>query len=311
MPPRQEGQGVYGGRDALHIAVSDNEGRTWRGFREIYLDHRRNDNPAKTGDRGTAYPLGSYTADGQIVILAGQGEGGRNPILIDPNWIVQTEAETDFSEGLDSWSVYKHHGPAKNWWQARAVGCNLVSNPADPNMKSLHVRKPDDLPADGATWNFPNGWKGSLTARIMIRNGSQGGLLCVSDRFFDPAVDWGEEFAVFRLPLEGNGKIGSVTGEMETWQDVKLEWDLSAALCRVFVNGQPAGELKPNYPTLNGLSYVRFRSLARGIDEAGFLVDRVNVSISDPYARASTPADQAEHEKRYVKNVIPLWSQGD
>ena len=81
MPPRADGAGVYGGRDALHIAVSEDEGKTWRGFREIYLDHRRNDNPAKNGDRGTAYPLAAYTNDGRIVVLAGQGKGGRNQEL--------------------------------------------------------------------------------------------------------------------------------------------------------------------------------------------------------------------------------------
>ena len=96
MPPRQNGEGVYGGRDALHIAVSADEGKTWRGFREIYLDHRRNDNPAKSGDRGTAYPLGAYTADGKIVVISGQGIGGRNPILVDPQWIVATEGRHRF-----------------------------------------------------------------------------------------------------------------------------------------------------------------------------------------------------------------------
>lgn len=310
MPPRHEGQGVYGGRDALHIAVSEDEGRTWRGFREIYLDHRRNDSFAKTGDRGTAYPFGSYTADGKIVILAGQGEGGRNPILIDPDWITETEAETDFTNGLSDWSVYKHHGPAKGWWQARAVGCDLVANPTDSTLKCLHVRKSDELPADGATWNFPNGWKGTLTARVMIRRGSQGAVLCLNDRFFDPSVDWGEEFAVFRLPLEDDGRIGSVKANPDTWQDVKMEWDLSVPLCRVFVNGQPAGELKPIHPTLNGLSYVRFRSTAKAMDNEGILVDRVKVSISEPYAPVCTPDDQAAHEKRYVNSIVPLWSQG-
>jgi hypothetical protein len=143
MPPRHKGQGVYGGRDALHVAVSDDEGRTWRGFREIYLDHRRNDNPARSGDRGTAYPLGAYTSGGQIVVLAGQGAGGRNPILIDPQWIVETTASDDFSNGLRRWSVYKHHGPAKGWWRARAVGCKLVDNPTDSSQQSLHIRKAD------------------------------------------------------------------------------------------------------------------------------------------------------------------------
>jgi hypothetical protein len=307
MPPREEGQGVYGGRDALHIAISDDEGQTWRGFREIYLDHRRNDNPAQTGDRGTAYPLGAYTSDGKIVIVAGQGQGGRNPILIDPEWIIETEAQTDFSNGLNDWSVYKHHGPAKSWWRARAVGCGLIDNPTDQDAKCLVVRKPDELPPDGATCNFPNGWKGSLTARVMIRKGSQGGLLCLNDRFFDPANDWGEDLAVFRLPLESPGKIGSVNVDPDTWQEVKLEWDLSVPICKVFVNHHPAGELKPLHPTLNGLSYVRFRSTAKTIDHAGFLVDSVKVSIEDPCTPATTPKAQAEQEQHYIKTVVPRW----
>ena len=308
MPPRHLGQGVYGGRDALHIAVSDDEGRTWRGFREIYLDHRRNDNPAHSGDRGTAYPLGAYTADGKIVIVAGQGQGGRNPILIDPQWIVETEAQTDFSNGLNDWSVYKHHGPAKGWWRARAVGCDLIPNPTERTKRSLHVRKPDDLPADGATWNFPNGWKGTLTARVMIRKGSQGGVLCLNDRMFDPTNDWGEDFAIFRLPL-ADGKIGQATMKPETWNDVTLRWDLSVPTCRVSVNGNPAGELKPRHPTLNGVSYVRFRSAATTIDTAGFLVDSVKVLLDDPYAPACRSKDLALQEKHYARNLVPLWNK--
>jgi BNR repeat-like domain/Putative zinc- or iron-chelating domain len=187
MPRRADGEGVYGGRDALHIAVSTDEGATWRGFREIYLDFRRNENPAKSGDRGSAYPLGAYMDDGRIVVIAGQGAGGRNPVLIDPDWIVETRARTDFSDGLASWSTYKHHGPARRWWRARAVGGELVPDPENPAARSLHLRKHDDLPADAAVWNFPNGWKGSLTARVRVRPGFAGGMICLNDRFFDPS----------------------------------------------------------------------------------------------------------------------------
>ncbi len=31
-------------------------------------------------------PLGAYAADGNIVMLAGQGKGGRNPIIIDQHF---------------------------------------------------------------------------------------------------------------------------------------------------------------------------------------------------------------------------------
>ncbi|MCA9121073.1 MAG: exo-alpha-sialidase [Planctomycetaceae bacterium] len=307
MPPRHKGEGVYGGRDALHIAVSDDDGRTWRGFREIYLDHRRNENPTRSGDRGTAYPLAAFTADGNIVVLAGQGEGGRNAILIDPGWIVETEARTDFSDGLEQWSVYKHHGPASRWWRARAVGCGLVTNPTEPTARSLHVRKADSLPPDGATWNFPNGWKGAITARMMVREGSHGGIICLNDRMFDPANDYGEEFAVFQVDIGGDGSIGNAMLIPDEWHDVRLEWDLSGAKCVLSVDDKRVGEVPVRNKTLNGISYIRFRSTAHEIDAAGFLVDSVSVSVEDPYAPPCSVEDQLKQERRYIENVVPLW----
>jgi hypothetical protein len=308
MPPRHEGIGVYGGRDALHIAVSEDDGKTWRGFREIYLDHRRNDNPASTGDRGTAYPLGAYTSDGNIVMLAGQGEGGRNPILVDPQWIIETEAVSDFSDGLKQWSVYKHYGPAKSWWRARTVGCELIANPDNATAKCLHVRKPDDLPADGAVWNFPNGWKGRLTARVMIRKGFLGGIICLNDRMFDPANGYGEEFAVFKLDLGTDGRVGQAVLEPDKWYDILFKWNLANSECQVLVDGTDAGTLKIRNETLNGISYVRFRSAATKVDPAGFLVSRVEVSMDDPFAPQCSPEDQIEQERRYVQKVVPHWS---
>jgi hypothetical protein len=307
MPPRHEGQGVYGGRDALHIAVSDDEGRTWRGFREIYLDHRRHENPASTGDRGTAYPLGAYTKDGRIVVLAGQGHGGRNPIVIDPAWIIATESHTDFSDGLAQWSVYKHHGPAQRWWRARAVGCELVSHPQDSAQRCLHIRKPDDLPADGAVWNFPNGWKGTLTARVMIRPGFQGGRISLNDRMFDPTNDWGEKCAIYGIQLASDGHVGTAVLQPDTWHDITLRWDLDIPECQLVVDGKDAGRVPLRNETLNGMSYVRFRSTSTEIDSAGFLLERVNVNIEDPYAPAISREEQLAHERRYIENIVPLW----
>ena len=301
MPPRAEGEGVYGGRDALHIAVSDDEGETWRGFREIYLDHRRNDNPEKTGDRGTAYPLGAFTGDGRIVVLAGQGKGGRNPILIDPEWIVETEASDDFSNGLKRWSTYLHHGPAKRWWRARAPGAVLAAHPDDGDRKCLHVRRQPDLPPDGATWNFPNGWKGSLKARVRLPSGSQGAVITLNDRMFDPANDLGEELAVFRVSLSERSLAP------DKWHELRLDWDLSARSCLLAVGDAEPVELPLRHPTLNGLSYLRFRSTAKESDPHGLLIDRVEATITDPFAPRCTSEEQAAHERRYIEQVVSTW----
>ncbi|WP_417388591.1 sialidase family protein [Gimesia sp.] len=303
MPQRADGAGVYGGRDALHIAVSDDEGKTWRGFREIYLDHRRNENPAKNGDRGTAYPLGTYTSDGQILVLAGQGKGGRNPILIDPAWIVETGARTDFSEGLKQWSTYTHHGPAKRWWRARAPGAALIEHPDDKTRKCLHVRKQPDLPADGATWNFPNGWKGSLQARVKLRSGSKGSMIALNDRMFDPSNAFGEDLAVFRVELT------ELELTPDEWTTLRFDWDLSTRTCTLKVGDSKPVELPLRHPTLNGLSYIRLRSTAEETDLQGLLVEQVEVTITDPFAPACSVREQKDHEQRYVKQVVPGWGQ--
>jgi len=309
MPPRANGEGVYGGRDALHIAISDDEGRRWSGFREVYLDHRRNGNPARSGDRGTAYPLMGFTDDGRIAVVSGQGKGGRNVFLVDPDWITATTAETDFSNGLDEWSVYLHHGPAKRWWRARAGGGALVPNPEESDATCLHVRRQVDLPADGATWNFPNGWTGSLSARVMLNQGCRGASIALTDRMFDPSNDYGERFAVFRLDIGADHSIATTKLQTDQWYDITFRWDLTSNECQVLIDEQQVATIPVLNPTLNGISYVRFRSTARDEDAAGFLVDRVAVSMQDRYAPEVSVDEQIEHEHRYVKQVVPTWQQ--
>ena len=77
----------------------------------------------------------------------------------------------------------------------------------------------------------------------------------------------------------------------------------------VFVDGKKADSLKIRNETLNGISYVRFRSAARNLDKAGFLVDSVKVVLDDPYAPPCTEQDQRMQETRYVKKMVPLWSK--
>ena len=56
-PSRVDGEPVYTTRDALHVAISADEGHTWAGYREAFRDPNRNQSPPRRGDRGTAYPF--------------------------------------------------------------------------------------------------------------------------------------------------------------------------------------------------------------------------------------------------------------
>lgn len=305
LPPKHEGVGVYGGRDALHMAISSDDGRTWQGFREIYLDHRRNDNPAASGDRGTAYPLAAYTDDGQIIVLAGQGKGGRNPILVDPDWITATSAESDFRDGLAQWTVYQHIGPAKRWWRARRIGCELIETPGEKDTRSLHVRHAVSFEApsepDTAVWNFPNGWRGELTARIRLPAGSQGAIFSLNDRFFDPSNTLGEDAAVFQA------RVTAEKTQPDTWHTLSLRWDLSSRQCEYRLDDKLIAMLPLHSRTLNGVSYVRIRSAASTPDPHGVIIRHVKAQISDPNAPAVTPEQVFASQQEYVEAVVSRW----
>jgi hypothetical protein len=303
LPPRHAGQGVYGGRDALHIAMSDDEGRTWRGFREIYLDHRRNENPAARGDRGTAYPLAAFAADGTIVVLAGQGHGGRGPILVDPDWVTATAAETDFSDGLAQWAVYRHTGPATRWYRAREVGCVLVETPGEPGTRSLHVRRPAGAEAETAVWNFPNGQAGELTVQLRLPAGSQGGLLSLNDRFFDPSNRHGEDDAIHQV------RVTTADLAADTWHTLTLRWNLPGGAGELLAGDRRLASLPVRTPTLNGISYLRVHAAGAEPDPHGILIRRVAVTITDPIAPPVTPKDQGAWHQKYLDTVLPRWTR--
>jgi hypothetical protein len=302
LPPRHEGDGVYGGRDALHIAISADDGRTWQGFREIYLDHRRNENPSASGDRGTAYPLAAFTTDGKIVVLAGQGKGGRNPILVDPEWITATTAESDFQDGLNQWSVYQHIGPAKRWWRARQTSCALIETPDEANTRSLHVRCPE-VP-DTAVWNFPNGWRGELTVKLRLPAGSQGATFSLNDRFFDPSNTLGEDAAMFQA------QVTSTNAKADEWHTLTLRWDLTRSQCEYRLDDQLVSTIPLRTRTLNGISYLRIRSSAKEqSDPHGVVIRHVKAQITDPIAPAATREEQASWQQEYLKTVVSGWAK--
>ena len=282
MPPRVDGQGVYGGRDVMHAAISCDEGKTWHGYREVYLDPVRNESPPKRGDRGTAYPFAVMTKNSGIALVTGQGQGRRGLILIDPEWIMETHHEDDFSGGLHNWSVFKSFGPAQGWWRDRTQGALLIDHPNKPGAHCLHIRRPDEKQGDGAVWNFPSGRSGRIAMNIMLRKGSGGVTIALADRFFNPTDINGEKKALYLLEIAAGGVLPAGTilqpGKFHT---LVLVWDTHRRHCDVLVDGVTVCGLPLLNETVSGASYLRFRSTAQAVDMAGILVEKVTKWQSD------------------------------
>lgn len=302
-PPAHDGAGVYVNRDALHGAVSDDEGKTWRGFREVYRDPHESQTPPNT-DRGSAYPTPPVWANGRFVFLTGQGVGRRNLVSVDPRWLTLAHAEDDFSAGLGQWIVFKPIGPASRYRRERIPGPPLVDHPTKPDAKVLHLRKPDEHDADGALWNFPNGVKGTLTLRLMPKPGFGGASIVLTDRSFKPTDDHSERLAVFAVTIRPDGKLGDGPQlALDKWHTLAFGWDLRTRNCTLSIDGRKALTLKQLNATGNGLSYLHLRSKAAKVDAAGVFIESVSVDIDDPVAPTLTD----EQKRALLDGYIPSY----
>jgi len=299
-PPAHEGAGVYVNRDALHAAVSDDEGVTWRGFREVYRDPLEYESPPHT-DHGSAYPTVPVMIDDRVLFLTGQGKGRRNLVSLDSRWLTLAHHHDDFSEGLKGWIAFKTIGPAQRFIRARTHGPELIAHPSKPGAKVLRLCKPDEHAPDGALWNFPNAVKGKLRVRILLNQGFGGGCLSLCDRSFKPTDGHSERLAIFTVPIAPDGKLG--TGPklaLGQWHELQFSWALGKKACRVSLGGETSLVLDQRNLTGNGISYLHLRSKSRTIDEAGFLVESVSVDIEDSIAPPLTGEQQRDFLERYI-----------
>jgi len=280
-PQRVGRDGVYGGRDIVHAAISDDECQTWRGFREVYRDPTRNDTPPRTGDRGTAYPMPYLAPNGKVIVMTGQGRAGAT-FSFDPDWLLEKEARCDFTHNLDDWSVFKPFGPAERWWRDRVQGSVLVDHPEKPGAKALWIRRPDEKDGDGAVWNFPLGRTGEVTLRMMIKEGFGGARIALMDRFFDPADPAGDVEAPFTLTIEPDGHI-SIADVLSpgVWHTLTFSWSLEERTCVVSVDGEEKVWIQQAYREPLGINYVRVRSLAEEVDSAGLLLEPVEAKVAE------------------------------
>jgi len=277
---RVDGEGVYTNRDVLHGAISGDEAKTWRGYREVCRDPFRNDPPPRRGDRGTAYPYATAMKDGKILLVSGQGHGRRNILLVDPEWLCETRHMDNFSGGLEGWCVFKAFGPAKGWWRNRTQGPKLIDHPSKAGAKVLHVRRPDEKEGDGAVWNFPMGRRGTLSIRILLRQGFGGASIALADRFIQPTDQVGEKKVLAVLPIRADGRLpNGARLRLDRWCTIGLAWDLDKRECAVSVDQKPVSVLTMSKRPSPGACYLRLRSTAPTLDRAGFLVDAVEADV--------------------------------
>ncbi|MEE3373184.1 MAG: sialidase family protein [Planctomycetota bacterium] len=284
MSPTNEGQVLTSyDRQILAAAVSEDDGKTWQGYREI----------ARITDalRAVSYPF-LTEAKGESFFCLTAGEKIRVPI----GWLKEKRVVERFESGL------------KQWVTLGCEGVDLVPHPDLPQAQSLRVRKPKaDVPA-GASFNFPFATRGQLTMRVKLRSeerrqNRQHCYFCLTDFFSLPRLPafvpggapggWGTfpeggRFK-FRIAPEGDISISSARGlfqdefrqtggklVLDQWHYIKLQWDCGTGRCRLLLDDEELVVMK-QLSRARGLCYLRTWMSAQAPEFAGLLIDRVEV----------------------------------
>ncbi len=258
---------AYGGRQVLHAAISEDEGKTWIGYREVLKDPKRHEPPPAGGDFGTAYPFPTTVFGGEVIIRSGQGKGRNALVALDPKWLYETTARSDFANDLEDWTFFGSKGVAR------------IPHPDQPGRHVMQVTKSSaDWPA-GAVWNFPNGRSGTLTLKFQVRSGFRGANLSLADHY---SVPWDKEdhfYSLWNLPIDAQSRLlGSEPVAANRWHTLNVAWSVASRTARVTLDGRQVATLPLRRET-TGANYLRIRSTAAEPGPGGLLVESVDVTV--------------------------------
>ena len=258
---------AYGGRQVMHAAISLDGGKTWKGHREVAWDPLRHEPPPPSGDHGTAYPFPTALEDGRVLFTTGQGEGRALIVVLDPDWLLETERRDDFSKNLEQWTSFGTKGVA------------VVPHPGLPERKVLSIRKTDPEWSSSAVWNFPAGMKGKLTLKMRLNSRSQGLQIGLSDHYSVP-FDLEDVFHnLFQIQVKTGDEGDSLGVGPEEWHELAFKWDCEKRACQVTLDGKEQRNLPLQHATADGVCYLRLRSLAEESEVEGVWVESVESAI--------------------------------
>ena len=277
---------AFTNRDALHAAISEDDGRTWIGFREIILNPARNDadfrehvnDPAVEHDMSVHQTQALELGGGKVLLALGQHAASRRLVVFDPRWLYETDRSEDFRTGLGNVSNHLYVKSLSGGWRGWAGHCAWNRIPG-----ALLVRDPDTGPdtvrdvlqlcrirderlvsdRQGVVWNFP----ADLTGRLEVecRIDGEGFQLALCDHWINPCDETVAEKAALAIPVTAETLGGS-----GKWTALTLVWDWKDGKALLVCGGLSRTlELRTGGLSPFGPSYLHLQTLARETDPKG------------------------------------------
>ena len=275
---------VFTNRDALHAAISEDDGKTWRGFREVILNPIRNaadfrelgNDSVQEHDKSVHQTQALELHGGKVLLALGQNVASRRIVVFDPKWLYETKRTEDFRTGLGNVSTHLYVKSLSGGWRGwaghcawnRVPGALLVRDPDTDRgtkrevLQLCRIRDPR-LVCDrqGVVWNYPAARKGRVA--VSCRIDGEGFLLTLADHWMNPSDEVGPR----RSPLAVEVTPKDVSAG--SWHEVVAAWDADAGTATVSCDGREFARRTFSVAAPAGVSYLHLQSLAEGEDAKG------------------------------------------
>jgi len=323
------GEDFFTNRDAFHAAISEDEGRTWTGFREVLLNERRNDSDFRTSagnsycvDKSVHQSQAFELPEGKVLVSVGQHPKCRRLIIFDPKWLYEKERKDDFHLGLDSWCSFQFvkgiagnlkDGASGHCAYNRRPGAQLVPDPEGKQREVLQIaRHPDPRlvhEQQGAVWNFPAGKAGEVRVSLRLVKGGQGIRICLMDRFFNPFDTAARNYAQYAVEIDGKGRVKGtkLVLKQDVWHELVIRWSDSFKKEAKFVFNQEIKRLGQASPsTAKSLSKMEgFACQNRTLNKSSLVSSPLVFPSANgiSYLHMMSLADSADFAGVLVRNV--------
>lgn len=284
---------VFTNRDASHLAISEDDGKTWKGFRELRLNPLRHNADFRTFGENCTFDKSVHQFEmmelplGKALIVSGQHKVCRNIMIVDVNWLYETEREEKFLNGFSGLSTQGYVKSIVGGWKGagtvghcaynRLPSALLLPSPENNGKEALHIAPLEDKRMQsgysGAVWNFPASRKGVVTLRAYLPG--KGLRVSLFDYWINPTDDTVPYFAPFSIVLRRDMQSD------ELFTDFTIEFDCDEKKVSVSAGEYFRLTFPLNGELPNGLYYLHMQSAVAENDVEGSYVSYLGFKSLD------------------------------
>ncbi len=294
LPEREDADGiwedVFTNRDANHAAISEDEGKTWIGYREMALnplrdaaDFRSVGGPERGRDKSVHQFQAIELPYNKILVHYGQNFLNRI-IIFDRDWLYEKKRSNDLIHGLRDISAQGYVQSVMGCYRGtpeaplayvghcaynRVCSAFMLPDPSGDGHEVMQICRTDDprlvSGVGGAVWNFPIAKQGSVKIRLRVEG--EGIRISLLDHWVNPCDEEIRHIANFSAVI-----TAAVQDANMMYSEMRFDFDCLQGCVSAFVNGKFISkvQLRGTYP--NGLCYLHMQSAASAQDLKGTLI---------------------------------------